>query len=196
MARARMPTGRYTVVYDANVLYPAPLRDLLLRLAATRLFRACWSATIHEEWMHNVLAVRPDLDRTQLERTRCLMDQAVEDCLITGHEALIESLSLPDADDRHVLAAAIHAGADAIITFNLRDFPTDVLTTYRIVARHPDAFVHGLLEEEPEAVIAAVRAQRASLRRPPCTVTQLLETLERQGLKQSVCRLRDLAPQL
>ena len=95
----------FTVVYDACVLYPAPLRDFLLHLAATDLFRARWSEWIHIEWMRNLLARRPDLSRERLQRTRQLMDQSVPDCLVTGYEGLIDSLNLPDSNDRHVLAA-------------------------------------------------------------------------------------------
>ena len=65
----------FTVVYDACVLYPAPLRDFLLQLALADLFRACWTNQIHDEWMRNVLANRPDLSENQLRRTRQLMDR-------------------------------------------------------------------------------------------------------------------------
>jgi hypothetical protein len=71
----------YTVVYDACVLYPAPLRDFLIELAAGGLFRAKWTDEIHEEWIGNLLANRPDLDRGKLETTRNLMNRAVIDCL-------------------------------------------------------------------------------------------------------------------
>lgn len=110
---------RFVVVYDACVLYPAALRDFLIRLATTRLFAARWSEQIHEEWMRNVQAKRPDLTGAQLKRTRDLMDDAVPDCLVSGHERLISSLELPDPDDRHVLAAAIVAHAQMIVSFNL-----------------------------------------------------------------------------
>ena len=106
----------FTALYDACVLYPAPLRDLLMRLALTDLFRARWTDAIHEEWIRNVLANRSDLKREQLERTRDLMNAHVRDCLVTGHENLIEGLNLPGPDDRHVLAAAIRAGAGVIVT--------------------------------------------------------------------------------
>lgn len=115
--------SRRTVVYDACVLYPAPLRDLLMLLALADLVHARWSSRIHEEWMRGVLAARPDLRREQLERTRDLMDAYVRDGLVTGYEFLIPDLILPDPEDRHVLAAAIHSAADAIVTFNLDDFP-------------------------------------------------------------------------
>lgn len=102
---------------------PAPLRNLLLRLALADLFRVRWTDRIHEEWIRSVLAQRPDLLPEQLGRTRDLMDRAVPDCLVTGYEGLIDTLDLPDLDDRHVLAAAIRSQASVIVTYNLRDFP-------------------------------------------------------------------------
>lgn len=108
------------------MLYPAPLRDLLLRLALTNLFRARWTDHIHEEWVRALLTQRSDLSRKRLQRTRELMDQAVPDCLVTGYEELIESLVLPDPDDRHVLAAAIRSQAGVIVTYNVKDFPEDL----------------------------------------------------------------------
>lgn len=115
--------SNFTVLYDSCVLYPAPLRDLLMHLAVTNLYQAKWTDAIHDEWTRNVLKDRPDLRPEQLQRTRELMNAHVLDCLVTGYESLINGLSLPDQDDRHVLAAAIHAGADLIVTFNLKDFP-------------------------------------------------------------------------
>lgn len=114
-----------TVVYDACVLYPAPLRDLLMHLAVTDLYRAKWSDAIHDEWTRNVLRDRPDLKAEQLQRTRNLMNAHVLDSLVAGFEPLIPDITLPDPDDRHVLAAAIHCGADIIVTFNLKDFPDE-----------------------------------------------------------------------
>ena len=94
--------SNFTVVYDACVLYPAPLRDLLMHLALTDLFRAKWTDAIHEEWMRSVLENRPDLRREQLERTRDLMNSHVRDCLVTNYEELVSALTLPDPDDRLV----------------------------------------------------------------------------------------------
>ena len=112
----------FIVFYDANVLYPAELRNILMYLARTRMFRAKWSADVQEEWISSLLKRRPDLTREKLERTRRLMDLAVPDVLVTGYEHLIPGLVLPDEKDRHVLAAAIHCGASVIVTFNLHDF--------------------------------------------------------------------------
>lgn len=180
-------------VYDACVLYPAPLRSLLLYLALTGLFRARWTNAIHEEWMRSVVRDYPDISRVKAERVRDLMNAAVPDALVTGYEDLVPSLTLPDPDDRHVLAAAIRAGANVIVTANLADFPAGVLAGYGIEARHPDAFVARLLDLAPETVCAAIKAQRESLRNPPKTVGEFLITLEAQGLVQSVARLRAFA---
>lgn len=121
--------SNFTVIYDACVLYPAPLRDLLMRLALTDLYRARWTDMIHDEWTRNVLKQWPDLKAEDLERTRSLMNAHVRDSLVTGFEHLIPSVELPDADDRHVVAAAIHGGASLIVTFNLKDFPPEMRGT-------------------------------------------------------------------
>jgi predicted nucleic acid-binding protein len=177
------------VLYDACVLYPAPLRDLLMHLALTDLFQAKWSDRIHEGWIRNVLVNRPDLSREQLARTRTLMDTHVQDALVENDDVLIDTLNLPDPDDRHVLAAAIVAKADLILTFNLRDFPAQVLQPYGIQARHPDRFISDLLSSDPDNICAAVQRHRASLRYPPKTITEYLEIMERQGLSQTVAKL-------
>ena len=172
------------------VLYPAPLRDLLMHLALTDLFRAKWTDDIHEEWMRSVLKTRPDLRREQLERTRDLMNAHVRDCLVTGYEDLIDSLALPDPDDRHVLAAAIRAGANVVVTFNLKDFPPDALGKYGIEGQHPDDFVVHLLGTDSAAVCVAVKRHRLSLKRPPKSVAEYLAALERHGLVRTVEELR------
>jgi predicted nucleic acid-binding protein len=170
-------TTALTALFDACVLYPAPLRDLLMWLALTDLFNAKWTDEIHDEWIRNVLADRPDIKPEQLERTRLLMNTRIGDCLVTGYEDLIEGQTLPDPDDRHVLAAAIRAGADVIVTFNLADFPSDVLSPFNIEARHPDDFVLALIDLDEETVYAAVERQRARLKNPPKSVDDHLETL-------------------
>jgi len=176
----------FTVLYDACVLYPAPLRDFLMHLALTELFRARWTAAIHDEWMTAALAGRPDdLTRAHLERTCTLMNKAVPDCLVEGYESLILGLDLPDPDDRHVLAAAIRAGAGVIVTFNLKDFPPAALERYGIEAQHPDEFVTHLLDLAPGEVCAAARNHRLSLKKPPKTIAEYLDTLERQQLPET-----------
>jgi hypothetical protein len=109
--------GPPTAIVDACVLYSAPVCDLVVRLAQADLLQARWTDEIHHEWIRNVLKNNPHLVRDCLERTRSLMDAAVRDCLVTGYADLIDSLTLRDADDRHVLASALRAGADVILTF-------------------------------------------------------------------------------
>lgn len=103
-------SSNFTVIYDACVLYPAPLRDLPMRLALTDLYRARWTDVIHDEWTRNVLKQQPDLKAVDLERTPLLINTHVRDSLVTGFEHLIPSVKLPDMDDRHVVAAAIQRG--------------------------------------------------------------------------------------
>lgn len=185
-----------TVLYDACVLYPAPLRSLLMYLAMTDLYRAKWTDAIHEEWMRSVESDYPDIMRAKLERVRDLMNAHVRDCLVTGFEQLIPTLTLPDPDDRHVLAAAIHARADVLVTANLKDFPAATLLQYGIEAQHPDDFIYYLLNQAPLSVVESAKKQRESLKNPPKTVEQYLQSLERQGLIQTVAELRKFAEQL
>lgn len=176
----------FTAVYDANVLYPAPLRDLLMHLALTGVYRARWTAQIHDEWKRNLLINRQDLTQAQLDRTSAAMDSAIPDALVTGYEPLCAGLTLPDPDDRHILAAAIKCSASVIVTFNLKDFPSDALEPFEIEAVHPDDFIADLFDLDQAAVLEAVQAQRASLKNPPHTARELLDRLLIQGLTQSV----------
>ena len=180
------------MVYDACVLHPAPLRDLLVRIANTGIVRARWTQRILDECFRSILERRPDLDPKALERTRSLMSHAVPDCLVERYEDLVGALDLPDPGDRHVLAAAIRAGAQAIVTFNLKDFPDHVLARYDVEAKHPDEFVIDSLDLAPVVVAQCVVRQAADCRNPPVEVRDLLDTLRNAGLVQSVARLREL----
>jgi predicted nucleic acid-binding protein len=181
----------FTALFDACVLYPAPLRDLLLQLATTGLFRARWSDQIHEEWIKAVLTQRKDLKREQLERTRQLMNAHAYDSLVTGHDGLINGLTLPDAGDRHVLAAAIRGRADVIVTFNLKDFPAASLAPFEIDAQHPDEFIGNLCDLTPQAVCAAAKTCRARLKKPAKTVDEYLARLAAQQLPVTVSFLTE-----
>lgn len=184
------------VVLDACVLYPAALRDLLMRLAVHGLIQAKWSEKIHDEWMTAVLRERPDLTRKQLERTRQLMDLHAEDALVSGYERHIEHLSLPDENDRHVLATAIESGADAVVTWNLGDFPRGTLKRNGIEVWTPDELVMRLLEEDEDAVVGLMREHRASLKNPPKSAAEYLETLAQQRLTKAVRALRSRVEEL
>lgn len=182
----------FSVVYDACVLFPAPLRDLLMRIAAAGLVRAHWSDTILDECFSNILKQRPELSPDRLQRTRELMQKTIPAALVTGHESLIESLSLPDPKDRHVLAAAIRCGAQVIVTWNLRDFPAASMSSFGIEAKDPDLFLREIIDISPLAVCSVVEEQCADLRNPPRSRSDLLDILAAQGLTKSVERLREL----
>jgi hypothetical protein len=149
------------------VLYPAPLRDFLLELAGSGIFRARWTDMIHDEWIRNLLEQRQDLDPARLARTRKLINDSVLGSLVEGFEQLIPALNLPDPDDRHVLAAAIHCGADAIVTFNLKDFPSDIARQYDLEILHPDTFLYQQFDLDAAAVAIAARDCRARQKIPP-----------------------------
>jgi predicted nucleic acid-binding protein len=184
--------GKLTALLDASVLYSAFLRDLLLSVATTGLYRPRWSNTIHDEWMRNLLTNRPDLNRRQLERIRSLMEIAIPDGPVVGFEPLIETLTLPDADDRHVLAAAIHASADVIVTYNLRDFPRATLVNYEIEAQTPDQFVEDLFAIDAELALGAVAQHRARLKSPPRSREQYINALLQQQMPKTASILLGL----
>ncbi len=184
--------ANFTAVFDACVLYPAPLRDLLMSVALTDQFRARWTDAIHDEWMRNLLKDRPDLTRQQLQKTAELMNHAIPDCLVKNYEDLIASLYLPDPDDRHVLAAAIKCQADVIVTNNLKDFPKAVLSRYDIDVQSPDIFLSHLFDLNPTAFCSAVRQQRERLKNPRYSAQELLDVFYRQGLPLTVNNLREV----
>jgi predicted nucleic acid-binding protein len=182
---------RYTAVLDACVLYPAPLRDLLLSIAADGIYRVRWTDRIHAEWTRNLLAKRPDLAPEKLARTVSLMNQVADDCLVQDYDYLIDALTLPDPDDRHVLAAAIVGHADAIVTFNQRDFPIAAVSLHHIEVLHPDDFLVAQYDFDPIRFLSIVKANRQRLRKPPKSADELIGTYELQGLPQTCAILRE-----
>src|SRR6185295_138882 len=121
------------------------LRDLFMRLATKRLVQAHWTDEILDECFSSILGDRPDLKKENLDNTRVKMNRAVPYARVVGYKSRIDSLKLPDPNDRHVLAAAIHCSAEFVVTLNLKDFPDDLLKPYRIEAKSPDLVVGYLL---------------------------------------------------
>ncbi|WP_433499319.1 PIN domain-containing protein [Sphaerimonospora sp. CA-214678] len=180
----------FVVVYDACVLYPSTLRDLLIRIAQAGLVQAKWTNRILDEVFDAISGRRPDIQVETLQRTRSLMVKAVRDCLVTGYEPLIDSLKLPDSNDRHVLAAAIRARAQVIVTNNLRDFPADSLSCWDVEAKSADDFVLDQVHLNQKVVWACVQQIADSWKNPPGVAEDVLVSLERSGLVQSVAELR------
>jgi hypothetical protein len=152
--------------------------------------QAKWTEQILDEVFESLRRQRPDLDPDRLDRTRRLMGTAVRDWKVAGYEPLIEVLKLPDPDDRHVLAAAIRARAQVIVTSNLRDFPADDLQSWNIDPKSPDQFIRDQIGIDRSSVYAAVQQIADSWRRPPGSVDDVLDQLERSGLALSVADLR------
>jgi predicted nucleic acid-binding protein len=177
-------------VYDANVLYPSVLRDLLIRLAQAGLVQAKWTETILDETFTHLACNRPDLDPQRLARTRELMCQAVRDCLVTGFESRIEAVTLPDPDDRHVLAAAITAGADLIVTFNLKHFPAADLQEWNLTATSPDEFCLELFHRDPVTGHQVIGQIAEACRNPPLAASDVIDQLEAQGVTRTATELR------
>lgn len=144
-----------------------------------------------DECFDNLLTDRPDLPAVALDRTRRLMALALPEAVVEDFEDRIESIELPDPDDRHVLAAALTAEVDVIVTANLKDFPARALSP-SMTAQSPDTFVGTLLNVDAEAVVAVIEVQAASLRNPPMTVEELLAGLAEVGLVESSRRVLEL----
>lgn len=175
--------SHFTALFDTCVLYPAVVRDVLLQLATTGLFRAKWSDEILQELIASL--EQRGISRSTAEAMTALMNRAVPDCLVRGFEPLVESLSLPDKNDRHVLAAAIVARADVIITFNLTDFPETDLEPYGLESQHPDEFVAHLIDLHPAVVVQSLRIVRQRWKRPAFTAQGFLEVLRSRELARA-----------
>jgi predicted nucleic acid-binding protein len=180
----------FTALLDACVLYSAPKTDLLLRLALANLYRPRWTTEIHDEWMRSLAAKRPDIPRAKIERRRAQMDAHIRDALVTGHMALVPSLTLPDPDDCHVLAAAIAGRAEVIVTDNVTDFPPAALAPYGVEVQTPDEFLCHLLYLAPAPVVNVVRDLLGTLGNPSISVEEYLHSLERHGLPGFAASLR------
>jgi hypothetical protein len=186
--------ARYTALLDACVLYSIAMTDALLSLATAGLFGAKWSARIEEEWISALEARRPDLQGRLLVR-RDSMREAVPDWEVAeaSWAPLAHSFTLPDLDDRHVLAAALAGHADCIVTANVRDFPAAIVGAYGIEVVHPDRFIVNQWDLEPLVAIAAFRRMRARRKRPETPVEDFAMALEQNGLPLTAQRIREAA---
>jgi predicted nucleic acid-binding protein len=177
----------FTVVLDTCVLYPAHLRDTLLRLAERGLFRARWSDDILVELERNLSegGVAP----TAVSHLLAQMDGAFPDAIVLGYHRLIPAMTC-DEKDRHVLAAAVRAEAAAIVTFNIRDFPDESVDAYQIDVISPDVFLLDQLDLSPRAVLSVLEAQALANQREPRSVAGLLDALARAGVPQFADEVR------
>jgi hypothetical protein len=183
-------------VYDACVLYPFHLRNVLVQCAVDGLVDARWTDDIHAEWMSNLAGNSPGTPLKRLEATRDLMKAVLPDADVADYRTLIPSLSLPDPDDRHVLAAAIASNAALIVTWNLKDFPVADLQAYGVAAISPDDFLVSLHSTYRNVLIGSVKRARQNLRRTQPSVEEFIDALEAQGLTAFSAILRRKTAQL
>lgn len=184
----------FTVVYDANALYPNAQRDLLIRIARQGLVQAKWTEQILDEMLRARSRRDPAIGPEKLTRLRELMTDAVPDCLVKGYEPLIDGLKLPDPDDRHVVAAAIRASAQVIVTADLKGFPAAELSQWDIEAKSPDDFVFDQITIDDRIVFSCVQEIANARKRSPQTAQDILAELENVGLVRSAAALRSPPP--
>jgi len=182
--------NRYTALLDANVLYSVAISDALMEVAATGIYAAKWSKAIDEEWVRN-LAKNKNRPEADFHTRRDSMHDACPDWEVPeeGWKLIEPCLSLSDAKDRHVLAAAIAGHADSIVTINIKDFPASILHPLGITALHPDEFLLQQLQLEPLVVLPAFKAMRARLKNPAFTPDKFVDAMERNGLIQTAAFL-------
>jgi hypothetical protein len=162
-------------VLDACVLFPAALRDTLLRAAEFGLYRPHWSGEILVE-LERSLVRSGRVDAARARRLVTAIRRAFEDAEVSGYEHLTEAMTT-SASDRHVAAAAIVAGASVIVTLNLRDFPASALSPYGVEAQPPDQFLQQLSARDSAAMLQIIAEQAADLAGPPLTVNDILDEL-------------------
>jgi predicted nucleic acid-binding protein len=165
----------FTALLDANVLYPAYLNDALLRLAYAGLFQVRWSEQILDEMARNVKANGPELRHASIDRRVEKMKESFRDAMVTGHEGLIPSMTNHEKD-RHILAAAVAARADLIVTSNVKHFPRSPCEPYKIDVQWSDDFLCYQWDlEDPKLLTKILERWAAQLSKPPLTLEQLLE---------------------
>jgi predicted nucleic acid-binding protein len=177
-----LTVARFIALLDASALHSIRFTNLALEVANGRLFQPRWSADIHEEWQRSVLKQNPSTRADAITNRREQMDIAFPDAMVSGYGPLIAGLTLPDMDDRHVLAAAIQTRADVIVTFNLRHFPADELAVHGLEAQHPDTFLLHQMTLDPATFVAAARTVRKRLQNPEHTVSDYLSSLRKANL--------------
>ncbi|MGK6309821.1 PIN domain-containing protein [Variovorax sp. DT-64] len=180
--------SRFTAILDANVLFAKLQCDALLSLAYAGLYAAKWSADIEREWMASRLAKYPGTEEVIAEKAR-QMCEAIPDCMVLGYEKFIDSLDMPDPDDRHVLAAAIVGHADAIVTNNVKDFPVGLLDQHCIEVQTPDVFIVNQITLHQPMALAALRQMRLRWNNPKHTPESLIELFEKRGMPLTAVHL-------
>ncbi|CAN7672415.1 PIN domain-containing protein [Phyllobacterium sp. LjRoot231] len=184
-----MPFEPQIAIYDACVLYPFHLRNLLIQCAVDRLVEARWTDEIHDEWIRNLAANAPGVSAERLQKTRNLMNAVLPDATVRCYEHHIPEITLPDTDDRHVVAVGISASASVIVTWNTRDFPSEELRKYGLSRQTPDDFLFDLYRQFPEVVVTVIANARRNLRKTGLSAAEFIDALKRQKLTRFVAEI-------
>ncbi len=184
------------VFVDANVLYASAPRDILMELALDGVIQLRWSSAVLDELSRALIRTRPDYTTAKALRLIAAMLTALPDALVLPPESTLTSVTLPDPDDAHVIAAASHAACTIIVTFNLKHFPAVVLVaqTPPLTATHPDAFLVHLLTTRASVTLPLIEKVRRNLTSPPMPIADYADSLARTGLHQVADLLRYLLP--
>ena len=178
-----------TAVFDSCILYPFHLRNIIVQAAVDRLVEARWTDEIHDEWIRNLMVQVPAIPMERLQITRQLMNRALPTATIGGYEEHIPRVTLPDPDDRHIVAAGIAANASLVLTWNLRHFPANELKKFGLRRMTPDAFLSGLFDKIPDPVISSLANARRNLSKTRVSASDFIYILERQKLVQVAKRV-------
>ncbi|SDE52213.1 PIN domain-containing protein [Paraburkholderia lycopersici] len=184
--------ARYTALLDACVLFPLATTDALMSLATAGFFAAKWTQQIEAVWIAALEEHRPNL-KGKLEIRRNCMREAVPDWEVpkAAWTPLIGGFTLPDPNDRHVLAAAIAGHADCIVTANRRDFPAEIASEYGIEIVDPDRFIINQWDLDSLGAMGAFKQMRARRKKPESSVEDFAQAFERSGLPSTAQRIRD-----
>jgi predicted nucleic acid-binding protein len=171
---------RFTAVLDTNVVYPVIIRDILLWFGHYDLYTPKWSEHIFEEWKKVML--QKGVTEVEAENRINKVNLAFPDALVQNYKGLIDKLELPDADDRHVLAAAIKVNANLIVTNNIKDFPEEYLQSFGLNAKTADDFLTDIIDLNQEQAIAAFKEMVLNKKNPKMDELEVLNHLRKVGL--------------
>lgn len=181
----------FTAYLDTCTLVPIVLSDTLLRVAENGGFRPAWSERILRSVRRVVLDVHDNIDPARIDKRLDDMRAFFPDAMTTGWETLVDSIQLPDVTDRHVVAGAILARADVIVTVNIKDFPATELDRFGLVAKTPDDFLLDLMDLAPDRMVETIIEQAAAALHPPLEAEDVLIALGRAGAPEFASAVRD-----
>lgn len=181
----------FPALLDTCTLYGGYLCDTLLRLAEAETFRPLWSAEILAELDRNLR--KRGIPSRSVEWRISEMRRVFPHAEVTGYEPLVGSMTC-DEKDRHVLAAAVRARAEVLVTFNVRDFPAETTAAYDVEVVDTDGFLLDQLDLYPGLVMGALHQQANAYKRPETALPDLLSRLAASGVPRFATEARRHLP--